>query len=214
MLKIQRFVCNMIRENCYVVSDSTGECVIIDCGAYYEEERRAVVDYIRSNHLTPKHLLATHGHVDHNFGNNTIADEFGLKVECGSGDEGFMNDLKGQAEKMFNVVVDYDFPPVGHFFTNEEVITFGDHKFATIATPGHSPGGTTFYCAEEKVAFTGDTLFRNSIGRTDFDGGSMFMMINSLRELAQLPDDTTVLPGHGDATTIGAELANNPYMDR
>ena len=115
---------------------------------------------------------------------------------------------------MFNVVVDYDFPPIGHFFNNEEVITFGEHKFATIATPGHSPGGTTFYCAEEKVAFTGDTLFRNSIGRTDFDGGSMFMMINSLRELAQLPDDTTVLPGHGDATTIGAELANNPYMDR
>lgn len=143
----------MIRENCYVVSDSTGECVIIDCGAYYEEERRAVVDYIRSNHLAPKHLLATHGHVDHNFGNNTIADEFGLKVECGSGDEGFMNDLKGQAEKMFNVVVDYDFPPIGHFFTNEEVITSGDHKFATIATPGHSPGGTTFYCAEEKRSF-------------------------------------------------------------
>lgn len=143
----------MIRENCYVVSDSTGECVIIDCGAYYEEERRAVVDYIRSNHLAPKHLLATHGHVDHNFGNNTIADEFGLKVECGSGDEVFMNDLKGQAEKMFNVVVDYDFPPIGHFFTNEEVITSGDHKFATIATPGHSPGGTTFYCAEEKRSF-------------------------------------------------------------
>lgn len=214
MLNIQRFVCNMIRENCYVVSDSTNECVIIDCGAYYEEERRAIVDYIRNNKLVPKHLLCTHGHVDHNFGDNTIYDEFGLKPEAGAGDEEFMNDLKGQAEKMFNVTIDYDFPPVGHYFERDEVISFGEHKFQTIPCPGHSPGGTTFYCPEEKVAFTGDTLFHDSIGRTDFDGGSMFMIINSLRELAQLPDDTRVLPGHGGETTIGNELAHNPYMDR
>lgn len=213
MLNIQRFVCNMIKENCYVVSDSSKECVIIDCGAYYEEERRAIVDYILNDNLKPVHLLVTHGHLDHNFGNNTVFDEFGLKPEAGYGDRELIENLKGQAKDTFGVEVDYDFPPVGHYFDDEEVISFGNHQFSIIPTPGHTPGGVTFYCKEEKVAFTGDTLFKGSIGRTDL-GGSMFMIINSLRELAQLPDDTTILPGHGDSTTIGDELAHNPYMDR
>ncbi len=203
----------MIKENCYVVSDSSKECVIIDCGAYYEEERRAIVDYILNDNLKPVHLLVTHGHLDHNFGNNTVFDEFGLKPEAGYGDRELIENLKGQAKDTFGVEVDYDFPPVGHYFDDEEVISFGNHQFSIIPTPGHTPGGVTFYCKEEKVAFTGDTLFKGSIGRTDL-GGSMFMIINSLRELAQLPDDTTILPGHGDSTTIGDELAHNPYMDR
>ena len=79
MLNIKRFACNMLQENCYIASDDTKECVIIDCGAYYEEERKAIVDYIRNNELVPKHLIVTHGHLDHNFGNNTIYEEFGLK---------------------------------------------------------------------------------------------------------------------------------------
>ena len=203
----------MIKENCYVVSDSSKECVIIDCGAYYEEERRAIVDYILNDNLKPVHLLVTHGHLDHNFGNNTVFDEFGLKPEAGYGDRELIENLKGQAKDTFGVEVDYDFPAVGHYFDDEEVISFGNHQFSIIPTPGHTPGGVTFYCKEEKVAFTGDTLFKGSIGRTDL-GGSMFMIINSLRELAQLPDDTTILPGHGDSTTIGDELAHNPYMDR
>lgn len=203
----------MIKGNCYVVSDSSKECVIIDCGAYYEEERRAIVDYILNDNLKPVHLLVTHGHLDHNFGNNTVFDEFGLKPEAGYGDRELIENLKGQAKDTFGVEVDYDFPPVGHYFDDEEVVSFGNHQFSIIPTPGHTPGGVTFYCKEEKVAFTGDTLFKGSIGRTDL-GGSMFMIINSLRELAQLPDDTTILPGHGDSTTIGDELAHNPYMDR
>lgn len=83
-----------------------------------------------------------------------------------------------------------------------------------IETPGHSPGSVTFYCADENIAFTGDTLFRNSIGRTDFSGGNMMQIIQSLRVLAQLPDETVILPGHGEKTTIGEELAHNPYMER
>ena len=71
----------MLQENCYVVSDETRECVIIDCGAFYPEEKKEILQYIRDNKLIPKHLLATHGHLDHNFGNRFIFDEFGLKVE-------------------------------------------------------------------------------------------------------------------------------------
>ena len=80
-MNIQRFMCNPLQENCYVVSDETKECIIIDCGAFYQEEKDAIGRYIRDNQLKPVHLLATHGHVDHNFGNDYIFQEFGLKVE-------------------------------------------------------------------------------------------------------------------------------------
>lgn len=213
-MDIKRFVCNMIQENCYVVSDETGECVIIDCGAWYEQERNAIVSYIDGNGLKPVHLLATHGHLDHNFGNNTIFEHYGLKPEVHADDANLMEDLKGQAEQMFDLTIDYDFPPVGRFLENGETVSFGNHALKVIATPGHTPGGVCFYCAEEHTLFAGDTLFRQSIGRTDFPGGSMFMMINSLRELVQLPDETVVCPGHGRDTTIGWELSHNPYIDR
>lgn len=214
MLHIERFQCNMLLENCYVVSDNSQECVIIDCGAFYPEERKAIVDYIKEHHLTPKHLLVTHGHLDHNFGNDTIYAEFGLKPEVAAEDENLMKHLKQQAESFYQLTLDNEFPPIDHFFEDDEIIKFGNHELEIIHTPGHSRGSVTFFCKDEKVAFTGDTLFHNSIGRTDFSGGSMFQIINSLRFLAQLPDDTQVLPGHGDYTSIGEELAHNPYMDR
>ena len=214
MLHIERFQVNMLQENCYVVSDETMECVIIDCGAFYPEERKAIVEYIKSNELKPVHLLVTHGHLDHNFGNDTIYANFQLKPEVSAQDENLMKNLKHQAETFYQMTLDYDFPPIGHFFEDDEIIHFGNHEFEIILTPGHSRGSVTFYCKEEKVAFTGDTLFQGSIGRTDFQGGSMFQIINSLRFLAQLPDETKVLPGHGQLTSIGEELAHNPYMDR
>jgi len=107
-----------------------------------------------------------------------------------------------------------EFPAVGRFLEENETVTFGHQQLKVIPTPGHSRGSVTFYSAEARVAFTGDTLFKSSIGRTDFKGGSMMQIIQSLRQLAQLPDETVVLPGHGDQTTIGMELQTNPYMDR
>ncbi|MDY6409420.1 MAG: MBL fold metallo-hydrolase, partial [Prevotella sp.] len=98
--------------------------------------------------------------------------------------------------------------------TDNQDITFGNHKLKVIPTPGHSKGSVTFYCKEENVAFTGDTLFQQSIGRTDLHGGSMMQIIQSLRILAQLPDETVVKPGHGNDTTIGRELESNPFMER
>ena len=81
MIKIKKFVCNMIEENTYILWDETSECVLIDCGAYYQEERDAIVHFIKENNLKPVHLLATHAHLDHNFGINTINEVFGLQPE-------------------------------------------------------------------------------------------------------------------------------------
>ena len=214
MFKVQRFECNMLQENCYVVSDETRECVIIDCGAFYPEEKKEILEYIRDNNLTPKHLLATHGHLDHNFGNQFILDEFGLKVEIHRDDEDFITHSEEQAEKFFGLMSFGRLPEVGRLLTGSDTIHFGKHRFSIIETPGHSRGGVFFYCKEENVCFSGDSLFRGSIGRTDLNGGSMFMLIQSLRSISQLPDDTIVLPGHGPQTTIGTEVATNPFLDR
>ena len=192
----------------------TKECVICDCGAYYPAERAAIVDYIRDNGLTPVHLLSTHGHIDHNFGNNTIFDEFGLKPEVHKEDQHLMDMLAEQAETLVGITLDYAMPPVGKYFGDGDEITFGSHRLKVIETPGHSKGSVFFYCPEEAIALSGDTLFRNSIGRTDYLGGSMFQIIQSLRMICQLPDNTVVYPGHGPQTTIGTELSSNPYLDR
>ena len=214
MLNIVRFVCNPIQENTYVMSDETNECVVVDCGAYFPEERKAIVDYIRNNHLVPKHLIATHGHIDHNFGNNTMFEEFGLKPEVHADEALLMDTLPEQAESFCNITLDYEMPAVGRFLSANDKICFGSHTFTILETPGHTPGSVFYYCKEENVAFSGDTLFHNSVGRTDIPGGSMFLLIQSLRAISQLPDETQILPGHGDYTTMGKEQTSNPYLDR
>ena len=213
MLKIERFEVNPFQENCYVVSDETGEGIIIDCGAFYEEERRAVVEYVRDNGIELKHLISTHAHIAHNFGNHTIYEQFGLKPEVHAADEPLMVKLAEQALMFCNYRLDYEMPPVGKYLTEADTISFGSHTLSIISTPGHTPGSVFYYCKEEKVAFSGDTLFRMSIGRTDFELGSYNDIMQSLKGLTdKLTYDTTILPGHGPKTTIKAEKESNPYM--
>lgn len=214
MLRIQTFEVNPLHENCYVINDETKECVIIDCGALTEAEQNAVITYIREEGLKPVHNLGTHGHLDHHFGDAAILSAFNLQPEVAEGDKVLMQHPREAALQMLGMDLNIDLPAGNLKLTENEDVKFGSHTFKIIRTPGHSPGSVSFYCAEENVLFTGDTLFKGSIGRTDFPGGSMFQIISSLRELAQLPDKTIVYPGHGPQTSIGFELAHNPYMDR
>ncbi|MGM9713669.1 MAG: MBL fold metallo-hydrolase [Prevotella sp.] len=213
MLNIKTFQVNPLQENTYIISDETRDCVIIDCGAYSPSERSEISEYIDTTGLRPVALLSTHGHLDHNLGIGYIYERYGLKVSVHRGDERLLRDISIQGESMFGLHVDF-VPHTGTFVNDGDEIRFGSHSLRCIATPGHTMGGVSYYCADEKALFSGDTLFRLSIGRTDLPGGSMFMIINSLRQLCQLPDDTTVYAGHGPLTTIGHELAHNPYMDR
>lgn len=216
MLQVQKFEVNALHENCYVVSDETKECCIIDCGAYDELEFGRIKQYISQNNLKPVHLLATHGHVDHNFGNDMVLAEYGLHVEVHEKDRMLMEQMQQQVDRIFGPGAGLRLPQstVGNYFTEDDEIVFGSHKFKIIETPGHSPGCVFFLCEEEKVAFSGDTLFRGSIGRTDFIGSSQFMIIMSLRSICQMDDDIKVYPGHGPETTIGYECATNMYLDR
>ena len=137
MIQIKCFVFNMIEENTYIVWDDSLECVIIDCGAFYEEERQTIVNFIKENHLKPVHLLTTHAHLDHNFGINTINDTFGLLPEVSEKDAPALRSLKEQAQNMFGMQLNYDFPPVEHTFNAGEIIKFGHHELTVIECPGH-----------------------------------------------------------------------------
>ena len=213
MLNIKTFCFNLLQENTYIVSDETRECIIIDCGAFYDAECQALIDYVNDNNLKPVHLLCTHGHFDHNFGIDTVFNTWGLRSEIAAEDEWLITDIPNQFQIMSGIRINREYPVPGHFFSDGEVVSFGSHRLQVLHTPGHTPGGVVFYCAEEKIAFSGDTLFRMSIGRTDFERSSYPDMLSSLRKvIAQLPADTTVYCGHGPQTTIGDELSYNPYI--
>ena len=214
MMTIKTFPVNPLQENCYVVSDDSKECIIIDCGAYYNTETQAIKYYIENNHLKPVHLLCTHGHFDHAFGNDAIFEGYGLKPEIHADDAPLIADIAQQCEIM-GMGLDYDreTPPVGHLLTDGEEIAFGNHTLKVIHTPGHSKGGVVFYCESEKTLFTGDTLFRMSVGRTDLPGGSWTELMGSLEEkIATLPKDTVAYPGHGPKTLLAEEFSMNPYF--
>ncbi|MBQ2208585.1 MAG: MBL fold metallo-hydrolase [Prevotella sp.] len=213
MWTIKRFMCNPLQENCYVVSDESGECVIIDCGAFFQEEKSALLSYIRQQQLKPVHLLATHGHLDHNFGNALLFSEYGLKVEICAEDLPLVEHLSEQARELYGIDLDDAQAPTGRLLADGDSVTFGSHTLKVLRTPGHSHGSAIFYCVAEHTAFTGDTLFRMSIGRTDFPEGSWAEMEQSLHQVvSKLPKETIVLSGHGPQSTIADELLYNPYI--
>lgn len=213
MITVKKFVCNPLQENTYVVSDDSRECVVIDCGAFFDDERKAIVSYINTQQLKPVRLLCTHGHFDHIFGCDTIFDAFGLQPEVHSEDAFLTDDVNAQVKQMLGTDLQLQMPAIGHYLADGEVITFGHHQLKVLHTPGHTPGGVVFYCEQERTAFSGDTLFRMSIGRTDFEKGSYEQIIDSLHNvIAKLPADTTVYTGHGPLTVVGEEVAMSPYF--
>ena len=152
----------MLQENCYVVSDETKECVIIDCGAYTEAEKLAIEKYINENELRPVHLIATHGHLDHNFGDAFITSTYGLPLELDASDEAYVRAADKQAA-FFGIALTEPIASDIKPFTAGAHLKFGSHDIEVIETPGHSMGSVVLYIKDERVAFTGDTLFRGSM---------------------------------------------------
>jgi len=211
-MTIKRFEVNMLQENCYVVYDDALNAVIIDCGAYYDSEREAITSFVHNHQLRMSHVLCTHGHFDHCFGNDTLYEAFGLGPEVHLADEFLISDIAAELQELIGMSYDHLTPPVSRWLSDGDVISCGTMTFEVIHTPGHTPGSVCFYSPESAVLFSGDTLFQMSIGRTDFAGSSSSAMMSSLHRLAQLPPTTVVYPGHGPSTTIDRELRLNPYL--
>ncbi len=213
MITIERFVVNMIQENCYVVFDETKEAIIIDCGALFDNDKLQIKTYIEKSGLTVKHHICTHGHFDHVMGSKFVFDTYGVRPELTAEDYSLYNSCDKQMLQFVRSVMDFQLPDIGKIIDETSEIKFGTHTFTVIPTPGHTPGGVSFYCAAENILFSGDSLFYCCIGRTDFPYGDEDLLIEKLKSnIIVLPDNVIVHPGHGRDTSIGFEKRNNPYL--
>ncbi len=212
MIRIKRFE---FAANCYVVSDDTKECVIIDPCAEIRRQRERFLKYIKDEQLNPIRCLLTHGHYDHLLSCDQVRDEFGLYPEIHYGDKPWMSHVQLSIEEVYGKgKFHHDIVKPQRFLDDDEIIKFGHHELKVIHTPGHSPGSVVFYCEEEKAAFTGDTLFREDIGRSDLMFGWEMDLMQSLKMLTQLlPDDCVIWPGHDLESTMEYEKKNNRFLN-
>ena len=192
-----------LQTNCYIVTDELSrECAVIDPGA----EAGAVMDYLEENGLKCLCILLTHAHFDHTGAVYDLMDETGTAVYMSRKDTGV---VIGGGDYQYS-------PPAGtKFYADGDLVCVGRISFQVLETPGHTPGSVTLLCTqpgEDSVLFTGDTLFRDSCGRTDFPNGSTEQMLASLKRLASLPGDYEVFPGHMFSTTLDRERRFNYFV--
>lgn len=211
MLQIKSFEFSPIQENTYILYNEFNDCLIIDPGCYFDEEKDALVVFIEEKKLKPVMLVNTHCHLDHVFGNKMVAERYSLQLQLHKNEQAVL-EFAPASGLMYNMPFDnYS----GEFiFLNEgDIIRLGDDELKVLFTPGHSPGSISFYCEKQHFIISGDALFMNSIGRTDLPGGDHGQLIKSIKEnLLVLPDETKVYSGHGPVTTVGAERKGNPFL--
>jgi glyoxylase-like metal-dependent hydrolase (beta-lactamase superfamily II) len=212
-MKIDCLVLGAYETNCYILreSKSAGDCLIIDTGL----EAGGLIDFLCEYKLNPVAVVLTHGHIDHINGLAQLRKNFsGVKTYVHKHDAKILTDQQSNLSFLAglgpaaNDAVEAD-------FTLEEgsIVEQAGIKLEVLHTPGHTPGGICLHSKKEQIIFVGDTLFADSIGRTDMPGGSMTQLIKSIKEkLLTLPDETIVYPGHGPQTTIGRERTHNPYL--
>ena len=207
-MKIDHLILGSFETNCYVLrsSDEAKDCLIIDTGL----QSGRLVEFLRQNDLNPVALVLTHGHPDHAAGVADLRENFpDIKVYIHKLDAEMMTGTHSMGIPMGPT---FDTGPADLLIEAEGIIEQAGIKLHVLHTPGHTPGGICLYAEDEGIVFTDDTLFADSVGRTDL-GGNMAQLIKSIRDkLLTLPDDTNVYPGHGPASTIAHERENNQFL--
>jgi glyoxylase-like metal-dependent hydrolase (beta-lactamase superfamily II) len=210
---IRTVVTGSFQENCYLVWDAAGpNAVIIDPG----DDSDAIQATIAEEGLHPVAILLTHAHLDHVGAVDDLREQYGLPVFAAEGERDLLAWVP-ESYRFFGLP-ERPAPKVDHWLalacTNlleaDPKLILGALEVEIIPTPGHTPGGTSYRIGAD--LFPGDTLFKDSIGRTDLPGGNLDILAESLGRLMALPGDLNVYPGHGPATTIARERADNPYI--
>ena len=197
----------MVGTNCYVVyNEETRACFVVDPAAPSDQ----VIEFIREEGFILQGVLLTHGHFDHIMGIDALCRAYPVPVYASILEELVLTDPDVNLSSAYGM--GYTVTDV-RFLEDEDQVELAGYQIRMISTPGHTVGGCCYYIEEEEVLFSGDTLFAGSVGRTDFPTGSMGTLVRSVKErLLVLPKDTQVYPGHMEATTIGFEKENNPFL--
>ncbi|MDY6084314.1 MAG: MBL fold metallo-hydrolase [Dialister sp.] len=207
--KIAYMVLGPFMTNTYILYDEALKKASIIDPSFTPE---SILKFLSEKELDVESILLTHAHVDHIAGLNQIRKEYPYsKTYMSKQDEAYLTDPSKNLSDSFPTPVICEAPDV--WISNKETIHTLGEDLLVLSTPGHTPGGVSYYWKEKHIVFTGDALFQGSIGRTDFPGGNMDELLSSIREnLFVLPDDTIVLSGHGSPTTIGIEKKSNPFF--
>jgi glyoxylase-like metal-dependent hydrolase (beta-lactamase superfamily II) len=199
----------LFQENCYILGcESTLQGVIVDPG----DNARAILRVVQQERLTISKIINTHAHLDHVMAVDAIRAATGARFYLHRADLTVLHDVPERAR----LWLDTEIEPVDDpddYLEHGQIITFGNEQVEVRFTPGHAPGHVVFVHHASRIVFGGDTLFQGSVGRFDLPGADGPTLFRSIREqLFTLPDDYTVLPGHGSTTTIGDERAHNPFV--
>ena len=208
MMTVKEFQVGLVGTNCFVaVNSETKEALVIDPG----DQAAVMIGHLQKKQLHPAAVLLTHGHFDHCMAAQEVAEHFGNSLYVHEDAKETMENPAYNCCGMIgrNLVFHAD----KYFHGEKDQLSLAGFEIDVLHTPGHTIGGVCFYVQSEGILFSGDTLFCESVGRTDFPKGSMSQLVRSIQEkLLPLPDDTKVLPGHGEWTTIGKERRYNPFL--
>ena len=207
-MTVKQFLAGPIGTNCYLlINEKTKEAVIVDpasCPDY-------MMNYIKTEEIKLKAVLLTHAHFDHIMGLSDVMEDIKVPVYVEEADLPMMMDGESNLSSGY-MRGGYQFADAVPVRDGQQLQIAG-FQFRVIHTPGHTPGGCCYYMEQEDVLFSGDTLFRTSVGRSDFPGGSASALVRSVKEkLLILPEETHVYPGHMEETTIGYEKRHNPFV--
>lgn len=207
-IKIKQIAVGMLQTNCYIAyHPTTNEALIIDPGA--EPER--LINEIEKLQLQPKAVLLTHGHFDHAGAAKEVAEHFKMDIYAHEAEKETLESPDVNLITMVDSIPQQYHADI--FMRDEQVLNIAGYEIKVIPTPGHTVGGVCFYIEAEGILFSGDSLFYESVGRTDFPKGSASQLIHSVKEkLFILPLDTQVYPGHNGQTSIGHEIDYNPFF--
>ncbi|MCU7205053.1 MBL fold metallo-hydrolase [Turicibacter sp. TA25] len=208
-MNVYPLVLGPVQTTCYVVS-SQGRAVIVDPAA----NATKIIQYLGTKKLIPEAILLTHGHFDHIGAVNELAAKYSLPIYAHKSEKEYFDqpevNLSTMMYQPFVLSEDLDY----HWLADGATLTCLDTQVKIFHVPGHTSGSLCYYFVKDRMVFTGDTLFKQSIGRTDFIYGNHQQLVTGIRQkLLTLPDDTLVYPGHGDCTTVADEKRNNPFLN-
>jgi len=206
-MELHQFILGDFQTNAFVLIDGD-ECWLVDPGFEPDE----LIDFVRGRDLTPTRILLTHGHADHIAGVNALLGAWpGVPVCCPAADAEMLTEAWANLSATLGMPITC--PPADELLTPGAVLRMNELSWQVLDTSGHTAGGVSFYCPQAGIAITGDALFAGGIGRTDFPGGDFDRLADNIRRnLYSLPPETKIYPGHGPASTIGAEKKHNPFV--